>query len=147
MKSRVEADSNLSEQSAESRGSCSEDFGSRSCGHVLAEASESCRSSEDLATDEQTNGQESQIRSFSHQLIHSKVAEKLVKRRFAYEILDSGKSSEHNIILFPRDDDQNRGEELNSLLDIEYLLINTIRLYTAEGRRPVSTPAVSRKSG
>ena len=115
---------------------------------MLAEASESCSSPEDLATDEQTNGQESQIRSFSHQLIHStKVAEKLVKRRFAYEILDSGKSSEHNIILFPRDDDQKRGEELNSLLDIQYLLITTIRLYTAEGRRPVSTPAVSRKSG
>ena len=49
---RMEADSSRSEQSAESRGSSSEDFGSRSYGQNLDEASESCSSAEDLATDE-----------------------------------------------------------------------------------------------
>ena len=48
----VDADSGRSDQSAESRGSFSEDLRSRCCGQVLAEVSESCNSPEDLAIDE-----------------------------------------------------------------------------------------------
>ena len=51
----MEADLSRSEQSMESRGSCSEDFGSRNCGEALAEASQPCSSSENLATDERSN--------------------------------------------------------------------------------------------
>ena len=78
-KCRMEADSSRSEQSAELRGSCCEDLGSRNCGQVSAEESKSCSSPEDLATNEQTNGQVSQIGSSSHQLIYStKLTEKLI---------------------------------------------------------------------
>ena len=78
-KCRMEADSSRSEQSAELRGSCCEDLGSRSCGQVSAEESKCCSSPEDLATNERTNGQVSQIRSSSPQLIYStKVTEKLI---------------------------------------------------------------------
>ena len=79
MEGRMEADSSRSEQSAESRGSCSEEFGSRSCGQILAEASESGCSAEDLANDEWTNWRVSQFRSLSHHLIHStKVKENMI---------------------------------------------------------------------
>ena len=75
----MEADSSRSVQSAELRGSCCEDLGSRTCGQVSAEESKYCSSPEDLATNERTNGQVSQIRSSSHQLIYStKVTEKLI---------------------------------------------------------------------
>ena len=62
-KCRMEADSRRSEQSAELRGSCCEDLGSP----------------EDLTTNERINGQVSQIRSSSPQLIYSTmVTEKLI---------------------------------------------------------------------
>ena len=78
-KCRMEADLSRSEQSAELRGSCCEDLGSRSCGQVSAEESKSCSSPEDLATNERKNGQVSQFRSSSHQLIYSTmVTEKLI---------------------------------------------------------------------
>ena len=89
----MEADSISSALSAELRGSCSEDFGSSNCVQVLAKASKSRSSPENLEADEQTNWQASQIRSLSHQLIHST---KLIKSRVAYRILNSRKSSEHD---------------------------------------------------
>ena len=104
----METNPSRSEQSAESLSSCCEEFRSRCCGQVLAEASESCSSPEDLANDERTNWQASQIRSLSHQLIHST---KFIKPRVEYGTLNSGKSSEHNFILSSRDDDQNRRED------------------------------------
>ena len=67
----MEANSSRSEQSAESRGQYSENMGSRSCGQLLVEASESCSSPEDLASSDQKNWKGSHIRSLSYQLIHS----------------------------------------------------------------------------
>ena len=116
------ANSSRSEQSAQSRGSCNEDLGSRSCGQMLVEAS----SPENLATDERTNWQMCQIRSLSHQLIHNT---KLIKPRVGYEILTSGMSSEHDFILSSRNDDQNREEELHCFVDLQYLLVRTMHTF------------------
>ena len=126
---RKEADSNCIEQSAVSRHSCSEDFGSRSCGQVLTESSESCSSPENLTTDERTNWQISQIRSLSHQLIQSiKVTDKIIKPRVAYGIQNSGKSSERDFVLSSTDENRNGGEGLHSMVNLQYLLIKTMRL-------------------
>ena len=54
-KGGMKADSSRSEQSTDSRSSCSEDLGSRICGAAIAETSESCSSPEDLAAYERTN--------------------------------------------------------------------------------------------
>ena len=64
-KTKREAGSSHSEQSAELRGSCREDMGSRICSQMLVDARAARSSTEDLATDEQTNWQESQIRNLS----------------------------------------------------------------------------------
>ena len=123
-KGRMEADSSRSDQSEESRGSCSEGLGSRSCGQSLPEASGSSSSLEDLATDERTTWQASQIRTSSHQLIHST---NLIKPRVTYGILNSAKSSEHDFILLSRDDDQmalykSEGEAEQAEVDEEMVL-------------------------
>ena len=128
-KGRMEANSSRGKKSAESRGSCSEDLGTRGRGQVLTETRDSCSSPENLETNEQNNGQRSQIRSLSLQLIQSTEAkQKMIKPRVAYGILNRCKSSEHDLVLLLRDDDRNRAEELHSLADLQYLLINTMRL-------------------
>ena len=76
---------------------------------------------EDLATNERTNLKESQNRSLSHQLVH---ITKMIKTRVGYGIV----SSEHDFKLSSRDDDHSRGEEFHSLVDIQFLLINTMSL-------------------
>ena len=79
-KGRMEANSSRGKKSAESRGSCSEDLGSRGRGQMLTETRESCSSPENLETNERNNGQGSQIRSLSLQLIQStKVTQKMIK--------------------------------------------------------------------
>ena len=112
-----------------SGGSCNDDLVSRGGGQLLTEASESCSSPEDIATDEPTNWHAIQIRSLSHQLFHcTKVTDKLIKPRVWYGTLSSGKSSEHDFILSSRDDNQKRGEEFHSFVDSQYLLIRTMSL-------------------
>ena len=57
---------------------------------MLAEASESCSSPEDLAADEQTNWQGSQIKNLSHKLIHiTQVPEMLITTEELGSTLDS----------------------------------------------------------
>ena len=125
----MEADSSRSKQSAESHGSCRADLGSRGCGEALAKASESCIALEDLVTIERTNWKGSQIRSLSHQLIHSTtVTANLIKPRVGYRTINSVKSSEHDFILSSRNDNQSRGQETHSLVNLQYLSMNTMSL-------------------
>ena len=140
----MEADSSCSEQSAESRGSCSEGFGSRSYDEAVAEASKSCSSLEDLATNERKNWKGSQIASLSHKLFHStKVTVMVIKPKIAYGIVNNDKSSEHDFILSSRVENQSREEALHLLIYLQYLLIHTMSL-AYSSREETSNQSCSR---
>ena len=76
-----------------------------------------------------------QFRNLSHQLIQStKVTEKMIEQRVALGFLNWCKNSEHDLVLLSRDVDRNRGVELHSSVDLQYLLIVMTRLVNSSLR-------------